>query len=100
MLLSVTTANQHASSATTMIGSTVPPIVPINEEPVSADSLNSKSEHCHAKHSSATVATVLPTITEERGESQRHMRSKSILGRIDRNAQAATKKPERASCRY
>ena len=51
-----------------MIGNTASPIVPITEEPVSADSLNSKSAHCHAKHSSATVATVLPTITEESGD--------------------------------
>src|SRR5215468_5540704 len=98
MWLSVTTAHQHASSATKMIGSTIRPIVPIIETPVEPESLNNKSVHCHAKHSSAIVATERPRKTEENGESHRHLRSKSILGRIERNAQAATKRPDNMSC--
>src|SRR5262249_41683657 len=31
-------------------------------------------------------------------ESHRHIRSKSTLGRIERNAQAATKRPDNMSC--
>src|SRR5262245_14306370 len=98
MWLSVMTADQHASSATKMIGNTVRPIVPIIEAPVECESLNSKSAHCSAKHISAIVATDRPSKTEENGESHRHIRSKSILGRIERNAQAATKRPDNMSC--
>src|SRR5262245_33168342 len=98
MWLSVTTAHQHASSATKMMGSTVRPIVPIIEAPVACESLNNKSVHCNAKHISAKVATDRPRKTEEKGESHRHIRSKSILGRIERNAQPATKRPDNMSC--
>src|SRR5262245_60337812 len=98
MWLSVTTAHQHASSAARMIGSTVRPIVPIIEATVEPESLNNRSAHCHAKHSSAIVATDRPRRTEENGESHRHLRSKSILGRIERNAQAATNRPDNISC--
>src|SRR5215467_9902031 len=98
MWLSVMTANQHASSATKMIGSTVRPIVAIIEAPLECESLNNKSAHCNAKHSSAIVATHRPRKTEENGESHRHIRSKSSLGTIERNAQAATKSPDNMSC--
>src|SRR5215510_3691110 len=98
MWLSVTTANQHASSATRMIGSTVRPIVRIIEAPVECESLNNKSAHCDAKQSSAIVATARPRRTEQNGESQRHRRSRSTLGRIELNAQAATKRPDNMSC--
>src|SRR5215813_12065983 len=99
MWLRVTTANQHASSATRIIGSTVRPIVWIVEAPVECESLNSKSVHCQAKPSSAIVATDRPRKTEERGESQRQSLSRSTLGRIERNAQAATKRPDNRSWR-
>src|SRR5262245_24301095 len=98
MWLSVTTAHQQASSATRMIGSTVRPIVPIIESPVECESLNNKSAHCDAKHSSAIVATARPTNTEENGESHRQNRSRSTLGRIERKAQAATNRPDNMSC--
>src|SRR5215831_9857789 len=98
MWLRVTTANQHASSAMRIIGSTVRPIVLIIEAPVECESLNSKSAHCDAKASSAIVATARPRKTEENGESHRHVRSKSTLGRIERYAQAATKRPDNMSC--
>src|SRR5262245_21304577 len=98
MWLSVTTAPQHASSATKMIGKTVRPIAPILEASVERESFNSKSAHCHAKHSSAIVATDRPRKTEDNGESHRHIRSKSILGRIERNAHPATKRPDNISC--
>src|SRR5262249_12430859 len=98
MWLSVATAHQHASSATRMIGSTVRPIVPIIEAPVECESLDNKSAHCDAKHNSAIVATVRPRKTEENGESHRHIRSKSTLGRIERSGQAATKRPDNLSC--
>src|SRR5262245_4886554 len=98
MWLSVTTAHQHASSATKMIGNTVRPIVAILEAPVECESLNNKSAHCNAKHISAIVATERPRKTEENGESHRQIRSTSILGSIERNAQAATKRPDNMSC--
>src|SRR5215471_10473472 len=99
MWLRVTTANQQASSATRIIGSTVRPIVPIIEEPVECESLNSRSAHCDAKPSSAIVATARPRKTDENGESQRQNLSRSTLGRIERNAQAVTKRPDNRSCR-
>src|SRR4030095_3998679 len=98
MWLSVTTANQQDSSATRRIGSTARPIAPIIEAPVECESLNNNSAHCHAKHSSAIVAMTRPRKTEENDESHRHSRSKSTLGRIERNAQAATKRPDNMSC--
>src|SRR5262245_60296509 len=98
MWLSVTTAHQHASSATRMIGNTVRPIVPIIEASVECESLNSKRAHCTAKHNSAIVAIDRPRKAEENGESHTHIRSKSILGRIERNAQPPTKRPDNMSC--
>jgi hypothetical protein len=49
-------------------------------------------QHCPAKASSATVATLRPRSTT--GEFQRHCRSRSTRGSIDRKAQAAAKMPE------
>src|SRR6516165_932650 len=98
MWLRVTTANQHASSAMITIGRTIRPIVRIIGAPVECESLNNKSAHCDAKPSSAMVATARPMKTEENGESQRQNLSRSTLGRIDRNAQAATKRPDNTSC--
>src|SRR5262249_41146599 len=98
MWLSVMTAYQHASSATRMIGSSVRPMVRTIEASLEYESLNNKSAHCDAKQSSAIVATARPRKTEENGESQRHRRSTSTLGRIERNAQAATKRPDNMSC--
>src|SRR5215468_9312901 len=98
MWLSVSTAIQHDNSAMQIIGTTVRPIVLIIDVPVECESLNNKSAHCHAKQSSAIVATDRPRKTEQNGESHMHIRSTSILGRIDRKEQAATKRPDNMIC--
>src|SRR5215468_7403238 len=98
MWLSVSTANQQDNSAKQIRGRTVKPIVLIVEMPVECESLNKRSAHCHAKQSSAIVATDRPRKTEQNGESHMHIRSTSILGRIDRKEQAATKRPDNMIC--
>lgn len=66
--------------------------------PVSADNFAISNAHCPAKQSSATGATLRPTKIDDKGESQRHNRSRSIRGSADRNAHAAVKMPESQSC--
>jgi hypothetical protein len=66
--------------------------------PVSADNFVISNAHCPAKHSSAAVATLRPTKIDDRGESQRHRRSRSTRGSTDRKAQAVAKTPESQSC--
>ena len=70
---------------------------PSNGMPVMSASLCTKKLHCSAKHSSAMVAAVRPSMMPESHVSHRHTRSRSTRGNSERKPQTATYTPESRS---
>ena len=86
----VSTACQEKHSAIRTSGTITHAAVRVVSAPVIVPSWCSIIAHCTAKATSATVATVRPTVTLDSHVSNRQIRCTSARGRNDLNAQPKT----------
>ena len=86
----VSTAYQEKTSAITISGTITSAAFRVVSAPVMVPSRCRMIAHWMAKQTSATVATVRPTMTLDSQVSNRQMRCTSARGSSDRNAQPNT----------
>src|SRR5262245_17005982 len=92
------TAYQELISAHVISGTSTQEIAIVPRVLVFAPISRTTSAHCHAKHSSATVATVRPTSTLDHTESTRTIRCTSARGSTDRKPHTSTYTAASTSC--